>query len=67
MVISSYATGQAGSIYAPPANGETLFFTEVQAALDANAGQDATYFVAVDIYRDGVSLDPAGSEVQAEL
>lgn len=67
VVISSYASGQPGSIYAPPENGKTLFFTEVQAALDANTGKDATYFVSVDIYRDGVSLDPAGSEVQAEL
>ena len=67
VIISSYASGQSGSIYAPPENGKTLFFSEVQAALDANAEKNATYFVSMDVYRDGVSLDPAGNEMRAEL
>ena len=64
-VISSYEYGQSGSIYAPPENGEALFFPDVNAALDANAGD--TYFVSVDIFQSGVPLDPESSDVQSEL
>lgn len=66
-IISSYDGALPGAQYAPPENGKVLYFTEVQAALDANAGKDATYFVAIDLFRDGTVLDAGSSEAQAEL
>ena len=57
-IISSYVTDQPEAMYAAPENGEAFLLTNVEVALNENAGKDATYFVAVNLYRDGAPLRP---------
>ena len=68
VVIDSFqADSIGGGMYATPNNGEKVYFTEVQNALQEHAGQDVTYFVAVDIFLNQAELGAESDEVKAEL
>ena len=67
IIISSAPSGLTSGIYAAPENGETIFHTGVQAALDENGQKDILYFVAIDLFQNKTPLAPESDTAKEEL
>lgn len=66
-IVASFPTDNGSGIYEAPANGTVLLYNEVRAALEQDAGRNQTYFLAIDIYQDGVPLEPDSNAVKNEI
>ncbi|CCZ61930.1 hypothetical protein [Hungatella hathewayi] len=66
-IISSDTSGMASGIYAAPENGETIFQTGIQSALDEGNKDNTLYFVAIDLFQDKTPLNPGSDAAQTEL
>lgn len=67
-IIENY-TGRynANSMYAAPNNDTVLLFEDVKSALKEYEGEKRIYFLALDIYKDGMLLELKGNEEQEEV
>lgn len=65
-VVSSFASKSSGK-YAAPQNGTWFCFVEVKDALEKYAGDNVTYFLAIDVFSDFKRLDVQSKELTAEL
>lgn len=67
-VVDSFpSAGPASSMYAAPDNGQWIYFTQVEDALQEHGGQEVEYFLALDIFQDQTKLEDQSDEVKAEL
>lgn len=65
-VVSSFASNSS-SKYATPQNGTWFCFVEVKDALEKYAGENVTYFLAIDVFSNSKGLDVESEELTAEL
>lgn len=59
--------GPASGMTAAPRGGETVYDEDVRSAIDANVDPRTEYFVAIDIFANGVPLDAGSDGTKAEL
>ena len=65
-VITAYGDG-VGASYKAPEPGEFFCHLDLQAALEAYAGQDVRFFVGIDLFSADDALDTGGDAVVVEL
>jgi len=66
-VVDRAIGNEPSSIAVTPGNGQTVYFDSVRRAFETNADPRTQYFVAIDLFADGMPLDVGSSDTNHEL